>query len=165
MCLTYEELATLLTHVEARLNSRPLGPLSKPEDGYEALTPGHFLIGKPIEALPDSLDARNTGSLVRCWRLCQKLTTDFWKHWSNTHLSQLLKLSKRKTATRHFKVGDLVYIRGQNLAPAKRPLARVVQTHPGEDGLVRVATVHTSKGIYKCPLMKLVLLVIEEETS
>ena len=49
----YEELSTLLTQVESCLNSRPLGPLPEPEDGYEALTPGHFLIGRPVEALPD----------------------------------------------------------------------------------------------------------------
>ena len=144
--LTYEELSTLLTQVEACLNSRPLGPLPEPEDGYEALTPGHFLIGRPIEALPDPFGcSQHSKPIVRRWRLCQKLTADFWKCWSNEYLSQLLKLSKWKMPTRNLKVGDLVCIRGQNLAPTKWPLARVTQVHPGEGRLVRVATIRTPK--------------------
>ena len=51
--LTFEELATVLMQIEACVNSRPLTPLPHPEDGIEALTPGHFLIGNPLEALPD----------------------------------------------------------------------------------------------------------------
>ncbi len=47
--LTYEEFSTLLTQIEACLNSRPLVPL---DDGIEALTPDHFLIGKPLAAFP-----------------------------------------------------------------------------------------------------------------
>ena len=52
--LTFEELSTILIQVEACLNSRPLVPINSPDDdGIELLIPGHFLIGKPITALPD----------------------------------------------------------------------------------------------------------------
>ena len=50
--LNFEELATVLCQIEACLNSRPLIPL--PGDvNVDILTPGHFLIGKPVEAIPD----------------------------------------------------------------------------------------------------------------
>lgn len=52
--LTYEELATLLTQIEAVLNSRPLCPLSDDSDDLSALTPGHFLIGEPLTTVPEA---------------------------------------------------------------------------------------------------------------
>ena len=46
-CLTYDELLTLITEVEAVLNSRPLTYVSS-EDVDEPLTPSHLLVGYRI---------------------------------------------------------------------------------------------------------------------
>ena len=43
--LTFEEYATVLTQIEACLNSRPFAQWPCDDDGIEALTPGYFLIG------------------------------------------------------------------------------------------------------------------------
>ncbi len=67
--LTFEELTTILFQVEACLNSRPLVPLPCDDDGTEALTPGHFLLGRPLESLPDPSFYR-TVSLLCQWHLC-----------------------------------------------------------------------------------------------
>ncbi|GFT65542.1 integrase catalytic domain-containing protein [Trichonephila clavipes] len=39
--------------VEGILNSRPLTPLSSDADNFDVLTPGHFLIGRPITSIPE----------------------------------------------------------------------------------------------------------------
>jgi hypothetical protein len=48
--LTYDELYTLLTRIEACLNSRPLVPMSNDPNDLTAITPGHFLIGEALTA-------------------------------------------------------------------------------------------------------------------
>ena len=47
------------------------------------------------------------------------------------------------------------------MIPAKWPLARVLTTHTGNDGLVHVVTVKTSTATYLQPVTKVVLLPIE----
>ncbi|XP_025270818.1 uncharacterized protein LOC105254545 [Camponotus floridanus] len=49
--LTFEEMTTLLTQVEACLNSRSLQPLTDDPDDLTALTPGHFFIGASLPSL------------------------------------------------------------------------------------------------------------------
>ncbi|KAF0703339.1 Integrase catalytic domain-containing protein, partial [Aphis craccivora] len=51
--LTYEEFQTVVTRVEGILNSTPLTPVSTDPHDFEALTPGHFLIGQPISMIPE----------------------------------------------------------------------------------------------------------------
>ena len=72
--LRFDEMTTVLTEVEALLNSRPLVPLySVATDGIAPLTPGHFLIGAPLAALPSLPDQTSYTSLRR-WNLVQHLT-------------------------------------------------------------------------------------------
>ena len=53
----------------------------------------------------------------------------------------------------------MVLLQEESLVPTKWPLARVVQIHPGRDGLVRVATIKTKTGVYTRPVTKLALLM------
>jgi len=46
--LTFEELSTVFTQIEACMNSRPLSALSNDPKDLRPLTPGHFLIGESI---------------------------------------------------------------------------------------------------------------------
>jgi hypothetical protein len=42
----------------------------------------------------------------------------------------------------------MVLIKEDNVVPLHWPLGRVVQVHPGHDGVVRVVSVKTAKGVY-----------------
>lgn len=161
--LTFEELATTLSQIEPCLNSRPLIPLPSPEEGIEALTPGHFLIGRPLEALPDPPSSFRPISLLRRWNLCQTLTRHVWKRWSAEYLGQLQRFGKWRHASRNLKIGDVVCVRGEQCAPTKWPMARIKEIIKGEDGLVRVVVIQTSKGIYRRPITKIVPLLNEKD--
>lgn len=76
----------------------------------------------------------------------------------------LIHRSKWNKKHRNIQINDLVIIRDDNSPPLQWKLARVIQTFPGSDGLVRSATVKTASGIYNRPITKLgVLLPIEEQ--
>ena len=157
--LTFEEFSTLLTQIESCLNSRPLASLPCDDDGIEPLTPGHFLIGKPLEALPDPAFSYRSLSLLRRWHLCQALLRHFWQRWSTEYLSTLRRYAKWHHPTKNIEVGDVVILQEDNLIPMKWPLAKVVDTHAGKDGLVRVVTIKTATGTYKRPVTKIALLL------
>ena len=70
--LDFEEMSTVLAQIEVCLNSRPLGIIPHDnDDGIEMLTPGHFLIGCPLQAIPDHPQSFQKQSLLRRWYLCQ----------------------------------------------------------------------------------------------
>ena len=161
--LTFEEFSTLLAQIEACLNSRPLVPLPNDEDGVEALTPGHFLIGRPIESLPDPSDSYRSLSLLRRWHLCQAILRHFWKRWSTDYLASLRKFTKWHSPSRNARIGDVVVLQEDGLLPSKWQLAKITEVHPGRDGVVRVVTVKTKTGSYKRPVTKVAPLLATEQ--
>ena len=164
--LTFEELTTVLAQIEACLNSRPLVSINSPdEDGIEVLTPGHFLIGRPLCALPDHSFSFCPVSLLRRWNLCQNLIRHFWQRWSSEYLSSLNKYNKWHHPTKNLTVGDVVILKEDGTIPTRWPLARVTKVHTGKDYLVRVATVKTARGTYKRPVTKIALLLSEEASD
>ncbi|EZA57980.1 hypothetical protein X777_02027, partial [Ooceraea biroi] len=163
--LTYEEYCTLLAQIEAVLNSRPLSPLSDDPSDIEALTPAHFLIGEPLSSLPEpSTDDIPQARLSR-WQLLQKVRDQFWRRWSSEYLQRLQDLSKWQRPVKSLGVGSLVLLADERYPPSRWPLARVTEVHPGQDGLVRVATVKTQSSTLKRPIVKLCPLPIDTDDS
>lgn len=77
--LTFEEMSTVLAQIEACLNSRLLQALSDDSEDINALTPGHFLIGTAINAVPEpSLIEEPSGRLSQ-WQLLQQMHDHFWQ--------------------------------------------------------------------------------------
>ncbi|XP_051168731.1 uncharacterized protein LOC127286374 [Leptopilina boulardi] len=156
--LTYEEISTLLIQIEACLNSRPLQALSDDPEDLSALTPGYFLIGTALTTVPEpSLLEININRLTR-WSLVQRMYQDFWLRWSKEYLHSLQALPKWQRPKSSVRVGDLAVLKNETLPPSKWPLCRIVDIHPGDDGLVRVVKVRTASSVYKRPITKLCLL-------
>ena len=84
---------TILTQIEACLNSRPLVSLTCNYDGVDALTLGHFLVGRPLESIPDPSFYLFV-SLLHRWHTCQNLVCHFWRKWSSEYVSSIRKFTK-----------------------------------------------------------------------
>lgn len=155
LCLTYEGLNTVITEIEAILNSRPLLPMSSDISDTNYLTPGHFLIGQAMTSYPE-LDLTNENvNRLKFWNVLTKLKQDFWKAWSRDYLTQLQSRPKWIVAHPNLKVGDLVIVRSDNTAPLKWPMGRIVKVFPGSDGKVRVAEIRIGNKTYTRSYRKL----------
>lgn len=157
--LTLEELTTLCTRVEAVLNSRPLTPLSSDPCDVAALTPGHFLIGRPLVSAPQPYADDDGGlCLSRRWKMVCALANQFWNRWYREYLQQLQPRGKWLARQPGLAVGDLVLVGEERVPPLSWCLARVSKLYPGQDGIVRVVDVRTQKGQLRRPAHKLYLL-------
>lgn len=154
--LSFEELTTVLVRIEGCMNSRPLLPLSSDPNDLGTLTPAHFLVRNMIRPLPD---IRNVPlNRLNQYEKLQKYSQNFWYRWRNEYLKELNQQYCANPKRYQVTVGDIVILKDESLGPARWPLARIMETHPGPDGVTRVATLRTSSGILKravskiCPL-------------
>ncbi|XP_044754989.1 uncharacterized protein LOC123317724 [Coccinella septempunctata] len=153
--LTYEEFLTVCTQVEAILNSRPLYlPSSDPSD-FEALTPGHFLIFRPLNAPPDHDVSSVSVNRLSRWQLVQRFQQDFWKRWRQEYLHTLQQRHKWLQPSTPILPGTVVIIRDDGLPPLKWSIGRISSVFPGADSTTRVADVATPSGTIRRPIVKL----------
>ncbi|XP_049869025.1 uncharacterized protein LOC126368869 [Pectinophora gossypiella] len=161
--LTFEELCSLFSQIEAILNSRPLCPLSPSPTDLQPLTPGHFLIGRPLTALPAAqlLDC-NTNRLDRYQRL-EQIRQHFWRRWSSEYVSELQQRTKWKVRSKALRLNDLVLLKDDSVPPLCWRLGRVNKMFPGSDGVPRVADVMTSRGLVRRAINRICLLPTEDD--
>ncbi|XP_065084798.1 uncharacterized protein LOC135707008 [Ochlerotatus camptorhynchus] len=164
--LPREIFSTILAQVESCLNSRPITPLSSDPNDLQALTPGHFLIGRPLDALPDPDYTSLPENRLRLWERAQRHTQHFWQRWHREYLTTLQQRYKWSSVTRNLAVGSMVMIQEESLPVLKWSLGRVVDIHPGADGMVRVASVRLPSGtVTKRAISKLCILPIEVDPA
>ncbi|XP_054257148.1 uncharacterized protein LOC128982124 [Macrosteles quadrilineatus] len=156
--LTYEEFITLVSRVEAILNSRPLTPLSGDPNDLESLTPGHFLTGGPLKSMVEPQYDETSCNRLRRWQLVQAFSQHIWTRWSQEYLHTLQHHSKWTSKTENLKIGDLVVIHEPNTPPLQWKLARITAVSPGADGIVRVVHLRTATGNFSRPTVKVSLL-------
>ena len=139
--LDFEEMTTVVSQIEACLNSRPLGQVySHSADTVTPLTPAHFLIGRSMMAYPDPAVTLKI-TLTRRWMLCQALVQSWWRRWQVEYLQTLQARQKWRKPQPNLKEGDMVLLTDSNQFQEQWTLARVITLYPGPDGYVRTVDV------------------------
>ncbi|GFY66744.1 DUF5641 domain-containing protein [Trichonephila inaurata madagascariensis] len=121
----------------------------------------HFLVGEEIKGPPEKVEESKL-TLKGRWDIAQKLKLNFGWRWKIDYLNSMQGRTKWKSGTSNIKTGDVI-IKEDNLTPSVCPLGKVVSTHPGKDGIVRVVTLKTTNGLYQRPIVKLSILPVHQE--
>ncbi|XP_011859028.1 PREDICTED: uncharacterized protein LOC105556541 [Vollenhovia emeryi] len=95
--LTVTEMTTVLSQVEAMMNSRPITPLSDDPRDLDGLTPAHFLIGGSMASLPEPDLQETPISKLSRWQHVELLRQRFWSRWQTEYLATCQQRFKWKT--------------------------------------------------------------------
>ncbi|XP_062534704.1 uncharacterized protein LOC134203884 [Armigeres subalbatus] len=162
IALSFEDMSTILAQIEACMNSRPLTPMTEIPDDLAILTPSHFLIASSLFALPETDVTMIPLNRLDHYQKLQERVQKFWYLWRTDYLHELQKEAKQSTPITAYQPGRMVILVDESLPPVRWPLARITATHPGSDGLIRVVTLRTSKGIIRRPITKICLLPYDD---
>ena len=142
--LTVNEFTTLLTDVEACVNSRPLGAISEsPDDGNViVLTPNHLLHGKTLKPIPTEIHrgvekSKRDKSLAEKWKERKTIIENFWNAWKKEYLTDLRKYHNTIQKRENIKVDSLCLVLTEKVTRRHWPIAAVNKLLYGRDGLVR----------------------------
>ncbi|GFU39451.1 integrase catalytic domain-containing protein [Trichonephila clavipes] len=159
--ITFEEFETIIIQIEGILNSRPLVPLSDNINECEVLTPGHFIIGRPISAIPETAILDISDNRLSRWQYTTKCVQTIWKRWKNDYLNHLQQRNKWQFEKNNVAVGCLVLLKENDLSPCKWAMARILEVIYGTDGKVRVVKLKTATGVLTRSISKICILPIE----
>ena len=155
--LTYTELYTILTDIEAVMNQRPLSYHGSDPKDPEPITPSQLAIGRDLKELPP-ICGDGKVSISRRYRYLQTTLNHFWKRWIKEYLPNLQIRSRWKTEEKPIKVGDVVFIADDKTSRPSWPLGRISKVILSRDGLIRTAQVKTKNGLLTRPIQKIHLL-------
>lgn len=125
--LSYQELATILTRIEAVINSRPLTTVSDDIRDLTPITPAHLAIGRSLFSVPDFVDeiSANKSTTRKRYLYQQKLINHFWQRWRGEYLHQLSVRKEWVNEQPALKIGDVMLISKDKVSRGKWPIGRV----------------------------------------
>ncbi|GFU64411.1 integrase catalytic domain-containing protein [Trichonephila clavipes] len=112
------------------------------------------VLGETILTFEDSRGASFNLQPQRSLGVATEHQTGLLEEVEFEFISSLQPRKKWQDAQPNLKEDDIVLIKEEG-PPGTWPMARVLQVHPGNDGLVRVATVKTQDSVFKRPVHKL----------
>ncbi|GFV00539.1 integrase catalytic domain-containing protein [Trichonephila clavipes] len=156
--LTLEQFITITTQIEGILNSRPLTPMSSDPNDFAVLTPGHFLIGRPLQSLPEPDMTDNLDNRLSQWQKLTKFVQFIWRKWRLYYLNNLQARHKWQFEKESVTPNSMVILKDENLPPCKWTMGRILEIVKGSDGKVSVVKVKIPQGIFKRGISKICLL-------
>ncbi|XP_055622283.1 uncharacterized protein LOC129765871 [Toxorhynchites rutilus septentrionalis] len=160
--LTVEQLTTLLAQIESCMNSRPLTQISPDPEDLDVLTPGHFLIHRPLATLAEPSYEQLPFNRLDHWQQVQEFLRRLWKRWATEYLSGLQPKTKWTRKKDNISIGTLVLVKDDGLPPLKWRYGRVTHIFRGDDGNIRVVVVKTKDGEYRRTISKICVLPIDQ---
>ena len=152
--LSYQELATVLSRIEAVINSSPLTTVSDDVRDLTPITPAHLALERALYSLPDEVSTHE-GTTRQRYLYQKKHLTHFWQRWRGQYLHQLSVRYKWVCEQLAIKIEDVLLISEDNVSRGKWPMGRVERLVPGKDGLVRTVTLKIQKGRLRRPFQRL----------
>ena len=152
-----DDLRTLITEIECRVNNRPLTYVMTNLDEPEALTPSHLLYGYRLNSLPAVTTApyeidpsyMDADKLNTKYHNLSKLINKWQDSWKNQYLTSLLERnvsSKSISKTGPIiKKGDVVSIYTDK-SRESWPLGLVTECYADKSGTVRTVKLVTKQG-------------------
>ena len=134
-----ESFRTFMCEAANVVNSRPLtvDSLNDPVSP-QPLTPNHLLTLKSSVVLPPPGDFQQPDLYSRKrWRRVQYMANEFWHRWKKELLAKWQERGKWLKPKRNIQLGDIVLVVDDSCPRCQWKLAKVVETYPGKDGLVR----------------------------
>ncbi|XP_068692597.1 uncharacterized protein [Montipora foliosa] len=164
ICLNIVQLETILTEIEAVINSRPLVYVGADLKSGFALTPGDFLSLNPKTGVPfletedeqlqdpDFVEKLSSAKkLLETWKKGQKHLNTFWKLWFDEYelslreRSQMYLKAPRVQAKVQPTKGDVVLLK-ESSPRGTWKLAMIEEIITSKDNEVRAATIRTATG-------------------
>ncbi|UYV75888.1 hypothetical protein LAZ67_13001681 [Cordylochernes scorpioides] len=155
-------LETLICHVEAIINTRPLTYISETEDDLIPITPQMFIqtnfgsFDESHELSPDNTRQH--------FRKLQQIKKELKERFHKEYLAMLVQKGN-ETEGRRFLPGEVVLIGRDDQKRIFWPLGRILELYPGKDGRERVARVRTATGEFVRPLKRLFSLELGSDIS
>lgn len=163
--LTEHKFRIVITQIEACLNSRPLCRLTEDSEDNQMLTPGHFLIGRAINTLPEPDYTEIPMNRLKTYQYLQRLMQDFWNQWHAEYLHTVQIRTKWTETQKNLAVGQIVLLIEDNQPPSRWPLGRITKVVHGPDQLVRVVEVKCKNSILSRSVQKLCLLPTDDNDN
>ena len=145
MKLTYEELTTVTSEVEAVVNCQPLTYIYE-DEVEKVLTPSHLYCGRRLldernnESSDEDITEINTAeNSAKRWRHMNQIIGRFWRKWQKEYLINLRESLKMKTSKKSLKinVGGAVSIFEERLQRRHWKVGKVLKIIRGKDDVIR----------------------------